>query len=172
MTICTKSGECLFGDIIADEMVLNDAGRMVQRIWNDLPLRFTNMELDKFVIMPNHIHGIIVLNGRGEPCVRPDSTQTTALVDCQSGEHKVRPYGTRPDSIGRIVQAFKSEATNAYINGVKQHAWPRFPGKVWQGDYYDHIIRNQRQLDKIRNYIINNPKKWQMDRENPRVRQR
>ena len=171
ITICTKNGECLFGEIVADKMVMNDAGKMVQRIWNDLTLRFMNVELDELIIMPNHIHGIIILHGRGEPCVRPDATHTIVLVDHKPGDHKDRPYGTLPDTVGRIIQAFKSETTHAYIHGIKNNGWPRFSGKLWQPNYYDHIIRNEKQFNKIRDYIINNPKKWQLDRENPIFRQ-
>jgi len=71
--------------------------------------------------------------------------------------------------VGRIVQAFKSVTTHEYINGVKQHGWPPFPGKLWQRNYYEHVIRNENELNRIREYIINNPKKWEFDRDNPDV---
>ena len=145
-------------------MVLNDAGRVVEFVWGELPVRFDRVELDEFVVMPNHIHCIFVLCRRGEPCVRPMFDQPA-----KQGEHKVRPYGTLPNTVGRIVQAFKSLATHEYINGVKQHGWPPFPGKLWQRNYYEHVIRNENELNRIREYIINNPKKWEFDRDNPDV---
>jgi hypothetical protein len=106
-------------------MGLTDAGRMVELVWGELPVRFDHIELDEFVVMPNHIHGIFVLYRRGEPCVRPMFDQPA-----KQGEHKVRPYGTLPNTVGRIVQTFKSLATHEYINGVKQHGGPPFPGKL------------------------------------------
>jgi len=89
VTICTQNRQCLFGDIVDGEMRLNANGREVQALWNELPNRFARLELDAFAVMPNHVHGIIVIPGRGESCIRPD--------DCQqpnSGDHKDRPYGT------------------------------------------------------------------------------
>ncbi len=174
VSVCAHNRACLFGEI-ADlsafghaqagrQMVLNDAGRMVEFVWGKLPVRFDRLELDEFVVMPNHIHSIFVLCRRGEPCVRPMFDQPA-----KQGEHKVRPYGTLPNTVGRIVQAFKSVTTHEYINGVKQHGWPPFPGKLWQRNYYEHVIRNENELNRIREYIINNPKKWAFDRDNPDV---
>ena len=162
ITICTQNRECLFGRIVDQEMCLSDGGRMVQVVWNDLPSNYPGIEIDAFVIMPNHIHGIIIIHDRrGEPCVR--------LVGYgrKKGEHKVRPYGTRPDSLGRVVQGFKSKTTHEYIGGVKQMGWTPFSGKLWQRNYYDHIVRNDEELNRIREYISDNPRRWDMDRENP-----
>ncbi|MDN3512246.1 MAG: hypothetical protein NG784_13220, partial [Candidatus Jettenia sp.] len=109
-----------------------------------------------------------------EPCVRPKSCLNQEAVNKKDadngknlGEHKVRPYGTLSNSLGRIVQAFKSVTTHEYIIGVKENSWPPFPGKLWQQNYYEHIVRNEDKLNKIREYIINNPLRWQFDRENP-----
>lgn len=143
-------------------MVLNDAGRMVELAWDKLPVRFDHFELDEFIVMPNHIHSIFVLCRRGEPCVRPDLPGDQTL-----GEHKVRPYGTLPNTVGRILQAFKSITTYEYTIGVKQHGWMPFHAKLWQCNYYERIIRNDNELNGIREYIVNNSKKWEMDRENP-----
>ncbi|XOF33131.1 MAG: hypothetical protein ACL93V_14105 [Candidatus Electrothrix sp. YB6] len=96
ITICSKNRECLFGDVVKGEMQLNDAGRMIQAVWNNLPTRFDNMKLDAFVIMPNHVHGIVILSCRGESCIRPQSS-------ANQGDHKDRPYGALPHSIGRLV---------------------------------------------------------------------
>jgi putative transposase len=182
VTICTHARACVFGQIADRQMVLNDAGRMVASVWGQLPIRFDRMDLDDFVVMPNHIHCIFVLCRRGEPCVRPVSpgNQTSgehkvrpyddlapARDDHASGEHKVRPYGTLPNSVGRVIQAFKSITTHEYTMGVKHHGWPPYPGKLWQRNYYERIIRNEDELNRIRQYIVNNPKKWGFDRENP-----
>lgn len=72
-----------------------------------------------------------------------------------------------PDTVGRVVQAFKSITTHEYVRGVKQYGWPRFKGKLWQRNYYEHVIRNDGQLNRIRKYIIENPAKWESDLENP-----
>lgn len=172
LTLCLRDKKCLLGNIASGEMVLNDAGKSVQSIWNDLSKRFSTITLDKHIMMPNHMHGIIIC--RGEPCVRPESCLNHEAVnkkdadnDKNLGEHKVRPYGTLSNSLGRIVQAFKSVTTHEYIIGVKENGWPPFPGKLWQRNYYEHIVRNEDKLNKIREYIQNNPLRWQFDRENP-----
>jgi hypothetical protein len=79
------------------------------------------------------------------------------------------PCGTGHGTVGRIVQAFKSITTHEYVAGVKQNAWPPFSGKLWQRNYYEHIIRNDDELERIREYIINNPLQWEIDRENPNL---
>jgi REP element-mobilizing transposase RayT len=127
--------------------------------------------------MPNHIHGIIVIQGRGEPRVRPTLGGHQDRPYQTRGDHEDRPYrkghdaglprGTLPGTVGRIVQGFKSETTDAYIRGVKEQGWPRFPGKLWHRNYYEHIIRNEDEPNRIREYICNNPLRWPYDAENP-----
>jgi putative transposase len=167
VTICTQDRACLFGDAVGEDMVLNNAGRMVRSVWEGLPDRFSGMELDAFVVMPNHVHAIITIPGRGESRIRPG--------DChqqESGDHKDRPYGTMAGSLGRMMQAFKSTATHEYVTGVRQHLWPPFCARLWQRNYYEHVIQNERELDKIREYIATNPLKWALDRENPQRTER
>jgi putative transposase len=186
VTICTQNRVCLLGDLVDGEMRLNDAGSEVQVVWNELPRRFAHLELDAFMVMPNHVHGIIMIHGRGESCIRPD--------DCQqpdSGDHKDRPYGTGhahgivtligPGSVvgaglalpagkgaassaptlGDVVRAFKS------LSAIRVNRLIMRSGPLWQRNYYERIIRNERELDKIREYIATNPLKWALDRENP-----
>jgi len=183
VTICTQGRGCLFGVVADGTMHLNDAGLMLSEWWLKLPERFPAIAMDEYLVMPNHFHGIIMINDadtelsphdvdrRGEPRVRPP------LESCirpplngeheNQGEHKVRPYGTPAGSVGRIVQAFKSMTTNAYIHGVNEHGWPPFPGRLWQRNYYERVIRDERELDVARKYILENPIKWDLDRENP-----
>ncbi len=158
VTICIRNQACLMGKIADGEMVLNRAGQMAESVWVELPARFSNIQMDEFTIMPNHFHGIVIIQRRGESCIRPRSG---------TGDHQDRPYGTLPESISRIVQAFKSISTGEYIRGVKSHDWSPFPGKLWQRNYYDHIVRDDDELAKIREYIKNNPLKWEFDKENP-----
>ena len=178
VTICAQNRECLFGDVTDGKLILNDAGKKVQNLWSDLPWRFSSITLDVFIIMPNHIHGIIMINAMNK-----------YKGEYKEGEHKVRPYrilnnldrrgescirpsyvhprGTSNNSIGRVIQAFKSITIHQYIFGVKQHNWQPFHGKLWQRNYYEHIIRDERDLNQIRDYIINNPIKWALDEYNP-----
>ena len=169
MTICTRHCEPLFGDIVEGAMQQNDAGRVVADVWMTLPQRFPNVTIDEFTVMPNHLHGILVFPDcnndyrRGESCIRPFQHD-----GCHNqGDLKDRPYGTLDGSVGRIVQAFKSLTTNTYIQGVKNKNWPPFPGKLWQRNYYERIIRDEDELHNARQYIRENPLKWETDSENP-----
>ena len=139
VTMCTQNRANLFGKIVKNEMRLNVYGRMVQEVWNGLPWHYPHVVLDAFVIMPNHIHGIVVLSvGAG-----------------------LKPAPTR-HSLPEIVRAFKTFSARQ-IN-ESRHT-PGTP--VWQRNYYEHIIRNQAALNRIRQYIIDNPGHWEKDRENP-----
>ena len=103
------------------------------------------------------MNGLSSLQCRGESGIRPQD----------EGDHKGRPYGTLPGTIGRVVQAFKSLTTHAYTAGVKRHGWMPFPGRLWQRNYYEHVIRNDEALNRICDYILTNPLRWELDRENP-----
>ncbi|WP_299757204.1 transposase [uncultured Chloroflexus sp.] len=176
ITIVTQDRACLFGEVVDGEMRLNDAGRMVWDEWDALPDRFPGLELDAFVVMPNHVHGIIVLTG--------SATVGAGLVPAPDGDMPA-PDGVRAGlvpapneattrvapTIGDIVGAFKSITTVAYIRGVKQSGWPPFRGRVWQRNYYEHIIRNEESLNRIRQYIADNPLRWAFDRESLLVTQ-
>ena len=175
VTICTQDRLCLLGDVVKGQMVKNAAGEMVHSLWWRLASDYPSLDLDAFQVMPNHTHGIFVIR-RGEPGVRPESG--SILAPCRGepgvrpqglGDHKDRPYarGTMPGSVGRIVQGFKSQTTDAYINGVRERGWRRFPGKLWQRDYYEHVVRNEDELNRIREYILTNPSRWTLDRYNP-----
>jgi len=162
VTICTKNKEKCFGDAVNGELNLTHLGKVASKYWQKIPHHFPQVKLDAFVVMPNHIHGIIIINCRGESCIRPDYS----IADHREGDHKDRPYGTPPDSIGRMIQAFKSISTNRYIVGVEKHNWEPFRDRLWQRNYYDHIIRNEHELSDIREYIVNSPFNWQKDEEN------
>ena len=157
VSICTKEQKCLFGEIVNQEMVLNDAGQMVTNVWHELPQRFSNIELIEYVIMPTHIHGILGIVG--VPLVGTRKTMSDS-----PGRADTRPA---PTGLGDIIGAFKSITTNEYIRGVKQHWWAPFPGKLWQRNYYEHVVRNEKELTRIREYIINNPAQWNIDKDNP-----
>jgi len=142
VTICTQNRGCLFGDIVARKMVLNDAGKILADEWIKPGDIRDEIELDAWVVMPNHFHGIVMIR-RGDRPVAPTPTPLP---------------GPRPKSIGSLMCGFKSTVTKC-INKIRQT-----PGiSVWQGNYYEHIIRNETELDNIRQYIINNPLNWQSD---------
>jgi putative transposase len=175
VTICTEDRECLFRDITG-EMKVNDAGRMIQKWWNESAAKFKNIELDESVIMPNHFHGIIVIVGAAL-CGRPGLGGHHGLggrpglgshpeMDGQwkTGQQREigQPHRVAP-TVGDIIDWFKTMTTNEYIRNVRQNNWTPFPGKLWQRNYYEHIIRSEIELNKIREYIINNPLKWETD---------
>ncbi|MBN1541561.1 transposase [candidate division KSB1 bacterium] len=161
VTICTHNHECIFGEIIHGQMALNDAGRVVQTVWVDLPNHYPNIELDEYVVMPNHVHGIIVI------VVGPDFKPAHVV----GAGFKPAPTTTRPDfkpapttrhGLPEIVRACKTFSARR-INQMRG-----MPGaKLWQRNYYEHIIRNENELNRIRKYIINNPMKWDLNRKNP-----
>jgi putative transposase len=175
VTLCTQDRACLFGEVVDGEMRLNEAGEMVLAEWNALVGRFPGVELDGFAVMPNHIHAIVVLVGAGLVPARtyaglvPAGTYAGLVPAQNKGDHEGRPYGDGrpPPTLGGVMGAFKSITTVSYTRGVKQSTWPGFRGRLWQRNYYEHIIRDEASLHAIREYIANNPLQWALDRENP-----
>ncbi|TCT09108.1 transposase [Paralcaligenes ureilyticus] len=164
ITLCTHHRMLLFGQIENGQMRPNNAGLMVADVWETLPRLFPDLALDGFTIMPNHIHGILFISPPRHAF--PFSQKGLALPvgdDPRSGH--IRAKG--PHTIGNIVGAFKSLSTLRYINNVKTSHWPSFEGRLWQPNYYEHVIRNESNLTQIRTYIANNPAQWSLDRENP-----
>ena len=146
ITACTHGRANLFGKIVRHEMRLNIYGRMVQEVWNGLPGHYPHVALDAFVIMPNHIHGIVILSvGAG---LKPAPTP--------------KPASTPRHGLPEIVRAFKTFSAQQ-INRLRHT--PGIP--VWQRNYYEHIIRNNAALNRIRQYVKANPAHWEKDRENP-----
>ena len=121
-------------------------GRWSARVWDGMPDRFPFIEMDEFVVMPNHVHGVII--------IRQPSTTTGATT-------RVAP------TLGGVVGAFKSLTTVEYGRGVGETDWPRFDKHLWQRNFYERIIRNESELGRVREYIANNPMNWEFDRENP-----
>jgi putative transposase len=164
VTICTQDRACLFGDVAAGAMVLNEAGQMVAALWDGIAARFSSVEIDQFVVMPNHLHGILVLPDA-------DTSGATTRVAPTIGEIVGAPLGGAPVTgvrLGDVVGAFKSLATVGYIDGVKANGWPEFRGRLWQRNYYEHIIRDETALNRVRRYVDDNPARWEFDDENPR----
>ena len=159
VTIDVQNRECLFGEIVNYEMIMNEAGKVIEEQWNALPGRFPNIELDVYQVMPTHFHGIIVIV-RATLVVAPNANMTLFLKRAGC------PSATNP-TVGDIVGAFKSITTNEYIKGVDDKKWRRFYKRLWQRNYYEHIIRDEADLNRIRDYIQSNPTNWDKDEENP-----
>ncbi|MBM3596570.1 MAG: transposase [Alphaproteobacteria bacterium] len=153
VTICTHGREFLLGAAAGGDIVLTDSGRIVQACWDDIPQHFPHADVDAVVVMPNHVHGILVIGDVG----------ARHGVPLRSS---VRQGFAKPISgtLATIVRSFKSAATKR-INELR-----RTPGApVWQRNYYEHVIRNDAALVRIRDYIAANPAKWPEDRENPQA---
>jgi REP-associated tyrosine transposase len=167
VTICVQGHLFLFGDIVNGEMRWNDAGLLVQSAWQRLPQRFPALELDVSIVMPNHFHGIVFV---GAPLVGALDERAAAYVadraDPARGRAPTRGAPTRP-ALGEIVGAFKSITTNEYLRGIREHDWPPLRERLWQRNYYEHVIRDEYSLNRIREYILTNPLGWALDRENP-----
>jgi len=183
ITICTQNRDCLFGEIRTDEMKLNDAGRMIETEWVKLKNRFQNIEIHEYIAMPNHFHGILEIVGstvgatlvvaqNNNGATTDNNGATTdnngattdnngATTDNNGATTRVAPTGK---TIGDMMDAFKSITTVEYIRGVKTLGWKPFDGKLWQRNYWEHIIRNGNDFNRIAEYIINNPKNWDNDK--------
>ncbi|MDX8379108.1 MAG: transposase [Gallionella sp.] len=157
ITMCTQSRFHLFGEIVNDEMVLNDAGMMGWDEWQKSEKNRDEIKIHEFVVMPNHIHGMVEIPV-GAPLV---GAQNSANVQPQSGQ----PQGIAP-TVGDIVGGVKSITTNEYIKMVKQPILPRFDKQIWQRNYWEHVIRNENEYNPIAQYMMDNPKKWVLDKLN------
>jgi REP element-mobilizing transposase RayT len=172
ITICTQSHLCLFGKIIENEMNLNGKGLMVRKYWLDLSNHFKNIKLHEFIVMPNHIHTIFEFfeKTRQPQGIAPTQSeheligQPQGIAPTQS-EHELiwQPQGIAP-TVGDVVGAFKSLTTNAYIKKVKMNDWKPFHKRIWQRNYYEQIVRSEKHLLRITEYIQTNPLKWHDDK--------
>ena len=161
VTVVTQNRICSFGDVVNGEMRTNEFGEIVARTWNDLPNHNPHVILDAFVVMPNHVHGIIVIVddlfvGAGSKPAQSTTVQSGSETAPAIGKTTARRHGLQ-----EIVRQFKTFSARR-INAVRGT-----PGEtVWQRNYYEHIIRNEPALHRIREYIRNNPVQWHLDREN------
>ena len=150
ISVVAQGRLCLFGSVDGGKMRLNGAGEMVRRVWEAMPDRFPHVVMDAFVVMPNHVHGVIFI-GRAE-----------AMIGAGLGE-----IGGGVPALGDAVRAFKSLTTVEYGRGVRGMGWERFEKRLWQRNYYERVIRNESELRAVRAYVVNNPRNWELDRENP-----
>ncbi|MFQ6677375.1 MAG: transposase [Fidelibacterota bacterium] len=146
VTICTKKFYHWFGNVIDGEMVLNNLGKIAEECWNEITDHFGNVELDEFVIMPNHVHGIITIL----------DVETRRAVSLLEHINKFGPL--KKGSLPIIVGSYKSAVTRL----IRKHNTPNF---AWQRRFYDHVNRNEDSLEKIQIYIRTNPEIWNKDRD-------
>lgn len=164
VTICTQDRACLLGEIVDGEMRLSEGGRTVQSAWDRLPQRYPEIELDAHVLMPNHFHGIIILHP--EPVgARSSRPNTSESVSAGSSCLNDKGRENRAPTLGKIVAYFKYQTTTQ-INATRNSGIQ----KLWQRNYYEHVIRNEADLTEAREYILNNPARWDEDDYNPDLR--
>lgn len=147
VTISAQNRSCLFGDVADGEIRLSDAGHMVEECWQEIPGHFPHADLPAFVVMPNHVHGILTI-------------MTVVGANNHSPLQMPPPRSGTSKTIGSIIRGFKIGVTK----WMRRNTQIR---DIWQRNYYEHVIRNENELDHIREYIVNNPLQWAVDRENP-----
>jgi REP-associated tyrosine transposase len=148
VTIVTQDRALLFGNVDDCEVRYSDAGLVIDSWWRSIEPRFPTVLTDEYVVMPNHLHGVLFIGGQTE--------NDRPWKGGHTGPPLQRNVPGNP-SLSKIMQWFKTMTTNVYIRGVKEDGWPPFRKRLWQRDYHDHVVRNERALNDIRAYIINNP---------------
>jgi REP element-mobilizing transposase RayT len=187
VTVCSHGRECLFGEVVDGVVELNASGQMLEYWLDELPRKFQWVTTDASVVMPNHIHTIIIITDEsidkhaqgdeitpvdvGAPlrgCPGLDAPSGLDANGCPGRPHRVegRPHRVAP-TLGAVVGWWKTMTTNAYIHGVNGKGWPPFCGRLWQRNYYERVIRNETELAAIREYIASNPGSWDQDRNHP-----
>ncbi|MDO8446369.1 MAG: transposase [Deltaproteobacteria bacterium] len=158
VTVCAWQRGCLFGEIVDGKTRFNEYGRIVENEWLITPNVRDNVELDYYIVMPNHFHGILIINDVG-------ATRWVAqgITSHERAIHRIAPTKTlKSNTIGSIMGQFKSIVTKR-INELRDN----LGCPLWQRNYYEHIIRSDDELNRTRQYIIDNPLKWELDEENP-----
>ncbi len=179
VTICTHNRVCWFGDVHRAKMVLSEIGEIANEYWRNIPNHFENVQLGEYVVMPNHVHGIVILteiNGQGDgrdvacnvsttdPTNTTDSTNITDAMDTTGRANEktknMSKISPKSKSLSTIMRSYKS----AVKKWAGENKHPRFR---WQTRFHDHIIRNENEFYRIADYIRNNPAKWAEDRYHP-----
>jgi putative transposase len=144
ITVCTGNKINLFGHIIKGTMKLNSFGLIVEKVWKEIPMHYPGVNNEVFIVMPNHIHGIIAIHDVERAGSKPAPTKTYPLFE--------------------IVRAFKTYSSRK-INTLRNMKGI----SVWQRNYYEHIIRSEKDYREIGEYVVNNSAKWESDPENLRL---
>lgn len=164
VTMCTQLRRRLFGDVANGQMMLNAAGEMVDRTWRELPSKFPDVQLASHVVMPNHVHGLLIL--RHEPRLEREATQGLPYDRRRTegpGQAPGVPYEDGALTLSKVVGWFKTMSTNWYMHGVRDAGWPPFDRVLWQRSFHDRIVRNDAEMERVGTYIANNPALWEDD---------
>ena len=152
ITICTHNRKFYFGDIVDKEIQLSEIGKLAHKFWAEIPQHFPFVHLGEFVVMPNHTHGILIID-KPNDFMNPEINQTN-----ENKNEFMSNISPKPGSISTIIRSYKSAVT--------KQAKKYNPYFAWQTRFHDHIIRDDRAFQKISNYIIKNPSKWTEDKFN------
>lgn len=153
VTICTKDRKHFFGDVVNGVMKLSHVGIIADLLWNEIKNHANHIGLDEYVVMPNHVHGILILNGN-----RVETTHPLSLPPVPEPPTKSRFQNQGKNTLSSIVGSYKSAVT--------RHAHRLGFEFEWQSRFHDHVIRNEEEYHRIANYISLNPKKWNEDKFN------
>jgi REP element-mobilizing transposase RayT len=148
ITICTKNKKCFFGDVEDGDVRFTRIGEAANRYWQEIPVHFRNVKLDEYIVMPNHVHGIIIITN--------DNVETQNVASLQSKRNK---FGPQSNNLASIIRGYKI--------GVKKWSTINGINFAWQPRFHEHIIRSEESLQKISEYILNNPIKWELDEYHP-----
>jgi REP element-mobilizing transposase RayT len=149
VTVCADGRRCIFGEVAQDRVVLGPVGAIVAQAWDWLPTQYPYLELDTWMLMPNHLHGILILH-------------EDTMIAMRRGGSRAAPTQDERKPLGQLIGAFKTVSTKE-VNRLR--GTPGAP--LWQRGFYEHIIRNENDLVRIREYTLTNPAQWSLDRENP-----
>ena len=148
ITVCTHDKKCFFGEVIEEKIILSPIGKTARKCWEEIPEQFPDVRLDEYVIMPNHVHGIVILT-EGRDLINQIPTRNNF------------PLMKNPKmTLGKVIRYYKARSSKHIHDS----------GHVdfrWQSLFYDRIVRSEKELNNIRDYIANNPLKWYLDEENP-----
>ena len=160
VTIVAWQREMLFGEIVDGEIVLNDFGKIVSEKWQWLESQYPYIELGAWIVMPNHFHGILVIHDDGRGGSRPAPMDD--ISNAIRGDSRIAPTPIKHKPLGGLIGAFKTVSTKQ-INLLRDTEGQA----VWQRNYYEHIVRDEHEMDRITRYIESNPSQWAEDDENP-----
>ena len=156
ITTCVENHKIMFGTIANDKMHLNRNGLIVEQVWRRLPQRFPGIELDQYVVMPNHMHGIIILQDEQPILYRKVHIERVPERFNATVQNAARPYKQMPD-LGQMIRSFKAEVS------YRIHRTGN-PGFTWQKRYYESVLSDEKALEFTRLYIVNNPARWALDK--------
>ena len=160
VTICTHDKKCLLGDVVDGVVELSPIGKTALKFWLEIPKHSENVRLDEFTVMPNHIHGIVTIQNIGIQGDNAAPRRGVLLNAPNTSRNYYSQISPRKNTLSVVVRTYKSALTRWCRHN--NYAYFR-----WQRNYYEHVIRDEEDLNQIREYIINNPLKWDLDKDNP-----